>query len=230
MGDYSMKKTCALLCGFLMLGGVASADLLVAFDFAAYTGAEIQGTSTVTAVGIDSPSLILRGSGISASANGGRFNAQGWDGATSAADALTANNYFEWTVAAAAGYSMSITQIAFQVQRSNTGASNLVLRTSVDSYVADLNTLSNFAGNNATVASSFNSSSIVAMQNVEGSVTFRVIGWPGATTGSMGFEGTGNDIEIFGTATLVPEPGTLALMATGLLALTASRRKIRQAA
>ena len=224
------KNALSIFCGFLMLGGVASADLLVGFDFSAYAGSELQGTSTVSAVGIDTPSLILRGNGLTAAANGGRFNAQGWDGAASAADALAANNYFEWTVAAAAGYSMSITQIAFQVQRSNTGASNLVLRTSVDSYAADLNTLSDFAGNNATVGSSYDSSSVVALQNVEGSVTFRVIAWPGATTGSLGFEGTGNDIQIFGTATLVPEPGTLVLMATGLIALTASRRKIRRTA
>ena len=96
--------------------------------------------------------------------------------------------------------------------------------------VGELNTLSDFAGNNATVGSSYDSSSVVALQNVEGSVTFRVIAWPGATTGSLGFEGTGNDIQIFGTATLVPEPGTLVLMATGLIALTASRRKIRRTA
>lgn len=224
-----MKNVLPIVFAMSLIGSIASADLLVGFDFGAYAGAELQGTSTVTAVGIDSPSLILRGSGLTAAANAGRFNAQGWDGAATAADALAANNYFEWTVTAAAGYSMSITQIAFQVQRSNTGASNLVLRTSVDSYVADLNTLSNFAGNNATVASSYDSSAIVSLQNVSGSVTFRVIGWPGATTGSTGFEGTGNDIQIFGT-TIVPEPGTLVLMVTGLIALTASRRKIRRLA
>ena len=225
-----MKKVPSIVFAMSLIGSIASADLLVGFDFGAYAGTELQGTSTVAAVGIDSPSLILRGSGITAAANGGRFNAQGWDGTTTAADALAANNYFEWTVTAAAGYSMSITQIAFQVQRSNTGASNLVLRTSVDSYAADLNTLSNFANNNATVASSFNSSGIVALQDVSGSVTFRVIAWTGISTGSTGFEGTGNDIQIFGTTTLVPEPGTLALMATGLIALTASRRKIRRLA
>lgn len=167
----------------------------------------------------------MRGSGITAAGNADRFNAQGWDGTTSADNALAANNFFEWTITPSAGYSMSITQIAFQVQRSNTGASNLVLRTSVDSYTANLNTLNNFAGNNATVGSTFNSSGVTALQDVTGAITFRVIGWPGAAAGSTGFEGAGNDIQIFGTATLVPEPTTVLLMASGLLALSASRRK-----
>lgn len=219
-----MKKLIVAACSLMMAHG-ASADLLVGFDFGTYTGAELQGTSTVVSVGIDGPVLILRGSGLTASANGARFNAQGWDGAADADAALAANNYFEWTITPTAGYSMSITQIAFQVQRSNTGASNLVLRTSVDSYTANLNTLNNFAGNNATVGSSFDSSGITALQDTTGAITFRVIGWPGASTGSMGFEGAGNDIEIFGTATLVPEPTTVLLMASGLLALSASRRK-----
>jgi len=225
-----MKKVLSIVFASSLIGSLASADLLVGFDFAGYAGSELQGTSTVVAVGIDSPALILRGSGIAGSANGDRFNANGWDSTTSANDALAANNYFEWTVTAAAGYSMSITQISFQVQRSGTGASNLVLRTNVDSYSANLNTLNNFANGSTTTPSSFDSSGISALQDVSGSVTFRVIAWTGVSGGSTGFEGTGNDIQIFGTTTLVPEPGTLVLMATGLIALTASRRKIRRLA
>lgn len=220
-----MMKKLIVAAFSLVMAHAASADLLVGFDFGTYLGSESQGTSTVVSVGIDGPVLILRGSGLTASANGGRFNAQGWDGAADADAALAANNYFEWTITPSAGYSMSVTQISFQVQRSNTGASNLVLRTSVDNYVANLNTLNNFAGNNATVGSTFDSSGVTALQDTTGAITFRVIAWPGASTGSLGFEGTGNDIQIFGTATLVPEPTTVLLMASGLLALSASRRK-----
>jgi len=221
-----MKKFAVLISGFLLVSS-AQADLLVGFDFNGYAGSELQGTSTVTSVGIDSPSLILRGSGIAASANGDRFNANGWDGTTSDNNALAANNYFEWTVTTAAGYSMSVTQIAFQVQRSGTGASNLVLRTSVDGYVANLNTLNNFVNGGTTTTSSFDSSGISALQNVSGSVTFRVIAWPGAAAGTLGFEGAGNDIQILGTTVLVPEPATFLLMGTGFITLLASRRKIR---
>jgi hypothetical protein len=219
-----MKKWIVAVCS-LVVAHTASADLLVAFDFNGYAGSELQGTSTVVSVGIDGPVLILRGSGLTAVGNADRFNAQGWDGATSSDNALAANNYFEWTITPSAGYSMSVTQISFQVQRSNTGASNLVLRTSVDSYAANLNTLNNFAGNNNTVGSTFNSSGVTALQDTTGAITFRVIAWPGASTGSLGFEGGGNDIQIFGTTTLVPEPTTVLLMASGLLALSASRRK-----
>jgi len=219
-----MKKLLVAAFTFALMQS-SHADLLVAFDFTGYAGSELQGTSTVVAVGIDGPVLILRGSGLTAVGNADRFNAQGWDGTADADAALAANNYFEWTITPSASYSMSITQIAFQVQRSNTGASNLVLRTSVDSYAANLNTLNNFAGNNATVGSTFNSSGVSALQDATGAITFRVIAWPGASTGSLGFEGAGNDIQIFGTTTLVPEPTTVLLMASGLLALSASRRK-----
>lgn len=178
----------------------ASAQLLVSFDFAGGTGSEVTRDANFVAAGLTAPVTISRGTGLTATANADRFNAQGW-GETSADNALANGDYFEWTVTPDAGGSMSITQIAFQVQRSNTGASNLALRTSADGFTANLNALTNFAGNNTTVPSVFDSSGVVELQGVSSAVTFRVLGWTGAAGGSMGFEGAGNDIQLWGTVT-----------------------------
>lgn len=220
-----MKKFLCAIAAVSALAVVAYADLLLSYDFAAYAGTETVGTNNAALTpGIQTPSLITRGSGIAASANGGRFNAQGWDGFTTANDANTGGNYFEFSIVADSGYTMSITSLFFQAQRSNTGASNLVLRSSLDSFTADLGTLNNFAGANATAGLTTDLSGNSSFQNVSGTITFRVIGYTGATGGSTGFEGTGNDIAVFGT--VVPEPGTAAMIVMGLGALIYARRRV----
>jgi len=55
-----MKRVLVVLAVVLGFAAVASADLLIGFDFAAYAGSEVEGTSTVAAAGMDSPSLITR--------------------------------------------------------------------------------------------------------------------------------------------------------------------------
>ncbi|HMP96642.1 MAG TPA: PEP-CTERM sorting domain-containing protein [Kiritimatiellia bacterium] len=220
-----MRKLAACAIGALITAGAAQADLLVSFDFAGAAGNEVTSNANFVAAGISGPVTISRGGGIAAAANGDRFNANGW-GETSAANALASGDYFEWTITPDTGFFLSITQIAFQVQRSNTGASNLVLRTSVDSYTANLNTLNNFIGNSATVTTLFDSGGVSALQNVGGAITFRVIGWTGASGGSMGFEGPGNDIQIWGAA-VVPEPASMALMTMGVGVVALMRRRLR---
>lgn len=223
-----MKKI-ILVSALLVSAMCARADLLLSYDFNSYLGSEGQGTNnnpTTSGTGIQTPAFITRGAGIAAAANGGRFNAQGWDGFTTANDALTGNNYFEFTLTPESGYSMSVTSLFLQVQRSNTGASNLVLRSSLDSYTADLGSLLNFAGNNATVGFTTDLSGNSAFQNVSAAITFRVVGYTGATTGSTGFEGTGNDIAVFGT--VVPEPGTVAFMGLGFGVLALARKRRMQ--
>jgi len=180
-------------------GGGAISTNLIAFDFAGYLGGEEPGTSTYAAVNMQSPALIRRGSGIKAGANAGRFNSTGWDGATDAAAGMAAGNYYEWTIQPMTGYMMSITNISFNLQRSSTGASNVVLRANHDSYNANLATCLNFTDSDTTVTVSTNLDTVAGLQNVTTSVTFRLIAWTGGNAGAMGFEGTGDDILIQGT-------------------------------
>lgn len=206
-----MKKL-LLIAAILTCAAIAQADLLISYDFATYLGTEVEGTSAVSGVvGMASPAYITRGAGVTPTANGGRFNANGWDAYTDTASALAGGNYFEFTVSPDVSYSLNVTSVFFQIQRSNTGASNYVLRSSADSYVSDLGSTIGAAGNNATVGTTVNTSLS------GGSITFRVIAYGGTTTGSTGFEGTGDEIAIYGTVAAIPEPTTMALLGAGAL-------------
>ncbi len=173
---------------------------LVAFDFADYAGNESQGMADAVAPHMQAPVFITRGTGLTATVNAGRFNAQGWENHADASAALAAGDYFEWTIQPATNYAvMSITNIALNIQRSSSGASNLALRASHDSYAADLLGTNGMTNANSTIAISGDMSGVSGLQNVTGPITFRMAGWAGATNGSMGFEGAGSDILIQGT-------------------------------
>jgi hypothetical protein len=179
-------------------GGSGESTNLIAFDFSSYGGAETRGTSIYAAANMQSPAYITRGPGLNASANGDRFNATGWSNHVDATAALVAGEYFEWTIQPVVGYTMSITNIVMNIQRSSTGASNLALRASHDGYIDDLLVKTGMSLANTTIVVSNELASVAELQNVSGAITFRMVGWRGASTGTMGFEGTGNDILIQG--------------------------------
>jgi hypothetical protein len=158
----------------------------------------VQGTSTYAAASMQSPVYITRGTGLTATANNDRFNAQGWSNYVDASTALASGDYFEWTIQPASGYAMSITNVTLLIQRSASGASNLALRASHDGYVGNLLVQTGMSGT-ATITVSSNLTAVAGLQNVSGAITFRMAGWWGASGGSMGFEGTGDDILIQGT-------------------------------
>ncbi|HAL91745.1 MAG TPA: hypothetical protein DCM68_01815, partial [Verrucomicrobia bacterium] len=191
---------------------------LIAFDFADYAGDEAQGISTFAATHMQAPAYITRGTGLTASANAGRFNAGGWStNFADAAAALAAGEYFEWTIQPGADHvTMSITNILLNIQRSATGASNLALRASHDGYATNLVSTNGMATNTAALALSCDLNGVPAFQNVSGAITFRLAGWGGASGGALGFEGAGDDILIQGSlATPAYIPGYSNLTVAG---------------
>lgn len=78
-----------------------------------------------------------RGSGITASLASGAFSASGWSTAT-----LDADDYFEFTLTPAGGFSLTLTNLSFAERRSSTGPRELAVRSSLDAYTANLATLS----------------------------------------------------------------------------------------
>lgn len=222
-----MKKILAIVT-ILGITSAAKADLLVGFDFVGYAGTETVGTSTtfdVTAVA--GPSLITRGSGLTTTANADRFNAQGWDSAINATDGLASNDFFEFTVTPNIGFSLSFTNLSFNFQRSATGASNIAIRASFDSFASDLGVTNNFANGGTTTILSMNTTGVGGLQSQSAAITFRVIGFTGTSGGSTGFEGTGNDIAITGTSVAVPEPASAAMLgiAAGLVYIMRRKNK-----
>ncbi|HRT05226.1 MAG TPA: autotransporter-associated beta strand repeat-containing protein, partial [Kiritimatiellia bacterium] len=197
-GAESYRIDVSTSSNFTGAGGTPVSTNLIAFDFAGYAGSEVQGTSTTAAANMQSPSYITRGAGLTAVGNADRFNAQGWGDHASSSAAMTAGDYFEWTIQPQAGYTIAITNVVLLIQRSASGASNLALRASIDSYAADLAVRTGMSGT-ATITIESNLTYVTGLQSITGAVTFRVIGWWGQSTGSMGFEGTGNDILLQGT-------------------------------
>lgn len=212
-----MKKLLGLGIAIGLMAGTAGADLLVGWDFNGYAGSEVQGTSTVAHANMESPAYITRGGGVGVTGNANRFNGNHWT-ETSLANAITANDYFSFTVNADPGYKFSVTNFTFNFERSSTGGQDWTLRSSADSFAADLATFTGLANGTSHAAD-------LALTDLTG-VEFRFYGYNGTgTAGSAGLEGSGNDLVLNGTVSVIPEPGTLALLGAGIVLLFNFRRR-----
>ncbi len=208
------KMIVALAMGVCMQ--VSHADLLVGWDFAGLSGITAGSvTSNVAATEMDETStmLISRGSGLTPSSNSGGYAANNW-----ALVAFDATDYFEFNAIADPGFSFNVSNVVFNIRRSSSGPTNMILRSSVDGFTADLNTF-------IAVANTTYNSPISLLG--QASVTFRLYGY-GATgaAGSMNLGGVGDDLVVQGT--IVPEPGTLAFLSIGLMGLYGVRRRSKR--
>ncbi|AUD05216.1 endonuclease/exonuclease/phosphatase family protein [Spirosoma pollinicola] len=100
-----------------------------------------------------------------------------------------ANKYVQFSLSPASSFTVSVDQLSFDEQRSNTGPTTWVLRTSLDNFAADINTTPTSA-TSPTSNGSFTSrvvslSANVALQNVSTPITFRIYGY-----GASGLGGT----------------------------------------
>jgi hypothetical protein len=143
------------------------------------------------------------------------------------AGAVTAQDYFTFTVTPASGYKVNLTDLDFSQLNfvTQNRAGDFVLQSSVDNYSSNLATFSSASysgtlGTDATLGASFS--------NLTTATTFRLyIYEPTITSG--GYEaagisgqaaGTGGLLDLNGTVTsAVPEPSSLALMSLSLAAL-----------
>lgn len=194
-----MKHISAFLFLIFSLSAI-SAQNLASWDFAGNTGSETTVTAGSYATGISStlPSgLISRGTDLTASNNGNRFNATSWS--TSATADLSGNDYMFFTIDPDLGYSMTLTSIDFNWQKSNTGPSDLVFTSSLDGHTSVIGTaFTGLSNSNTGLSLALPSASFSGLTSA---VTFRVYGYNASSTaGSGGFEGSGNDLSIQGTA------------------------------
>lgn len=166
---------------------------ILTFDFAALAGNEATAGSNFNDANLTA-STISRGAGLTAAANGARYNAINW-ATTSIANAVTANSYMEFTITPNAGYEFSVSSVVIQLQRSATGPSAIVLRNSLDGYAANLDTQYAIVDNTATQTFTFTFS----QASSSSSVTYRMYMYAEAAAGSGGpGDGTGNDIIVNG--------------------------------
>ena len=177
---------------------------LVTFDFASILGTETTVNSNTNNANM-AVSAISRGAGLTSSANADRYNATNW-AITSIANAVSGNNYVEFTLAPNSGYMFSVSSILFQLQRSGTGLTAIALRSSVDNYATNLDAEKSVVDNTNTQSFTFTFTQINSLLPI----IYRLYGYAEATTGTGGpGDGTGNDIVITGTVSIPATPPTL---------------------
>ncbi|PTX60036.1 putative secreted protein (Por secretion system target) [Kordia periserrulae] len=186
-----MKKKITPVFFFLMC--LFSQAQILTFDFNGLAGNETSAVSNSNDANLTT-STITRGSGLTASNNANRFNAQSW-ATTSIANAVSGNDYMEFTITPNSGFEFNVTTMVFNVQRSGTGLRGIALRSSIDAYAANIDTEMAIADNTSVQTITFT----VNQTGNTAAVTYRIYGWAEATGGSGGFEGTGNDIIVNGT-------------------------------
>lgn len=186
------------LAALVAIGAFAAANTraqdILTFDFAALAGGEATAGSNFNNAGLTS-ATISRGSGLTASANAGRFNATNW-ALTSIENAVTGSKYMEFTITPNAGQKFTVTTIVVQWQRSGTGNTAIALRSSVDSYAADIDGVKSVVDNTSTQTFTWT----VNQGESTAPITYRFYSYAESTSGSGGpGDGVGNDIVVAGT-------------------------------
>ncbi len=116
-------------------------ELLVGWDLVGYASAPIppDAPSVTNAAGMNN-STITRGSGLIATGGTNSFVASSWTIPVSSTitDAIASNDYFTFTASSTMGNTFSVTNFSWRANRSGTGPSNFVLRSSADGFASDL--------------------------------------------------------------------------------------------
>ncbi|MFM9984311.1 MAG: T9SS type A sorting domain-containing protein [Flavobacteriales bacterium] len=107
---------------------------------------------------------ITRGNGLNGQNQNNRFTASNW----STNGTINNNDYFEFTLTPASGYSIHFTSFAYTGQVS-AGSPSFVFRSSIDSYTANIGT--------PTTSGTSISLSASAYQNITSAITFRFYGY-----------------------------------------------------
>jgi hypothetical protein len=157
---------------------------------------------------------------ITAGANGNRFGGSGWFdiGNTVAgntiAEAVAGNNYIQFIVTPNAGFSFTPTSLVFNWDFSASGPRNVVLRSSADSFVADLGFVAPVGG-----IGSSNTITITGLTNITTVTTFRVYGYGATNTGGTGgFDITTNTVNVQLNGTTTSSCASPLTQATALIA------------
>ncbi|MDQ8197142.1 sugar-binding protein [Pelagicoccus enzymogenes] len=190
-------------------------EVIAAFDFSGYTGAEATAAATT---GI--PNVLVgdltRGPGAAGSATyggeTGGFNTTGTRFDDPTVEIAVANGeYYEFTVSPDSGYALKIDQIFYSAFAQNNGTDpenfSIDVQYSLDGFqTAGISlggnsgvipqTLGGMLGNPFSISTTTES----ALQSVEGTVTFRFFGYDGVayTSKGIGFN-DGDDIAVFGS-------------------------------
>jgi len=237
------KKLLIASLTFSLLASKTFSTVIVGWDFDPLSGGSGNFGPSPYGATTTAPNVTVTSGGLvrhwSPSGGTGAQNAWGGNNFAVNADfdaALAAGNYVSFTLEANPGYQLSLSSIdAYNVRRSGTGPTTGRWQYQVGSgpfvdLTSDITwgTVTTSAGN---PQAAIDLSTIAALQNVTAPITFRLVIW--GATGSLGTwylndpNGTpGDDFTISGSVTLIPEPGTFALLAFALVAIVLVRRRL----
>lgn len=129
--------------------------------------------------------ILSRGVGISATALVRAFAATSWDNAASKANAVTNDEYFEYTISPKAGYKVSLSTLDATIRRSGSTAPNsYIWKYSTDGTTyTEIGTDISYTGTSeGGTQPQIDLSGISALQNISSIIYFRLYAWGGTST------------------------------------------------
>lgn len=179
---------------FVVMGMSFSWGQIIAFDFAGANGSEATINSTAKNSNL-AICTISRGAGLISGNNADRYNALNW-AVASIDNAISGNNYMQFTINPNIGFQFSVSSIIIQLQRSATGLTAIALRSSIDGFSSNLDSQKSIVDNTTTQSFTFT----FTQSNSLTAVIYRLYGYAEAVGGTGGpGDGVGNDIVINGS-------------------------------
>jgi hypothetical protein len=152
--------------------------------------------------------------------------------------AITAEHFIQFTVTAANGFLMNLSNIGMKGQSSATGADDVAVLSNiggfVDTQVLDsVSSIAGFTGGFDTDASGFGGPIDLSGSEFQGisSATFRIYGFNTSSGSGITYVRSlsGNDLVINGTTVVIPEPSTFLLGIIGVFVLGCCGHRRRRA-
>ena len=166
--------------------GYAQTEDLAAFDRANILGPTLSDQS---------PNLIstgfTRGSGLAISNGSDKFNSKDWNGPNNLSQAISANNYVQWSVGGNSNFAVEVEELTINLSRNNNGPTRWIIQYSLDDFSSagiNLIGVQSLSGND--VVSNFRISGANITSAFGQSITFRLYAWSARNpSGRLAIEG-----------------------------------------
>ncbi|WP_178983460.1 T9SS type A sorting domain-containing protein [Winogradskyella helgolandensis] len=171
-----MKKT-YIFCVLVTLFSFGFSQTIVTVDRANIVGPTVSGSdASIASIGF------TRGSGIALSTTAANFTSNQWDSATQA-DAVTNNDYIEWSTTASGANNITITGLDIRIRRAANGPQSFQIYYSLDNFTT-VGVPIDIEQSSPTTASDFNFTGLSINSATGGTITFRLYAWNAANANS----------------------------------------------